>query len=64
MEVGKRDFEQLYEDFSREKFELDSTLSTLELLSDRDALNDISNGLNEIEKGEFEVLSFDEIDDL
>ena len=64
MEIKNIDIDELYSDFTKEKAELESTLATIELLSDKKALKDINKGLNEIKNADCEELSFDEIDSL
>ena len=54
----------LFDDFTNEKEELESTLATIELLADKDAIQDINKGIKEIENKDFKSFSFDEIDDI
>ncbi|RLA06690.1 MAG: hypothetical protein DRQ51_08575 [Gammaproteobacteria bacterium] len=54
----------LYNDFFKEKKELESTLATLELLNDKKSLDSIRKGVNEIKNGDSVKISFDEIDNL
>ena len=54
----------LYEDFIKEKEDLDSTLSTIEILKDKEILKEIDKGNLEIKNKKSKTLSFDEIDNL
>jgi len=54
----------LYDDFVKEKESLDSTLSTIEILKDRDLVKEIEVGLEEIDEGNSKTLKFDDIDSL
>ncbi|MCH8520174.1 MAG: hypothetical protein LAT82_05465 [Nanoarchaeota archaeon] len=54
---------ELYEEFIKDKENLDSTLSTIELLNDSEAILEIQEGLKEL-KTNPKTYSFDEIDNL
>ena len=54
----------LYDKFIDEKSELESTLATIELLSDKSAIRDIEKGLSEIKDKKYKTMTFDEIDNL
>ena len=54
----------LYEDFCKEKENLESTLSTMEVLKDKELLKKIEKGLSEIKQGKSTSIKFDEIDNL
>lgn len=56
--------DNLYEDFIKEKENLDSTLSTIEILKDKKLLKEINNGIKEINEGNYQELSFEDIDNL
>ncbi|MFT4244734.1 MAG: hypothetical protein ACMXYB_04760 [Candidatus Woesearchaeota archaeon] len=55
---------QLYEDFLEEKNNLESTLSTIEILQDEELLREIDTANEEIERGDCRVMSYKEIDNL
>ena len=55
---------QLYEDFLEEKNNLESTLSTIEILQDEELLREIDIANREINNGDCRVMSFEEIDNL
>ena len=55
---------QLYEDFLEEKNNLESTLSTIEILQDKELLREIDTANKEIERGDCRVMSYKEIDAL
>lgn len=56
--------QNLYEDFLKEKENLDSTLSTIEILKDKNFVNEINKGLKELKEGKSSKLNFNEIDNL
>jgi len=56
--------ENLYEDFLEEKENLDSTLSTIEILNDDKLLKEIKTGITEINEGKSKTLSFEDINNL
>lgn len=64
METKNINFEQLYDDFNKEKADLESTLATLELLTDKKALIKIKKGVLELKNKQSKVYTFDEIDNL
>ncbi|MFP4402421.1 MAG: hypothetical protein ACLFPL_04275 [Candidatus Nanoarchaeia archaeon] len=55
--------QELYDEFIKDKENLDSTLSTIEILNDPQLLEEIKQGLEELEKSP-QTLTFDEIDNL
>lgn len=55
---------QLYEDFLEEKNNLESTLSTIEILQDEELLREIDTANKEINNGDCRVMSYKEIDNL
>ena len=64
METKNINFSQLYDDFNKEKAELESTLATLELLTDKNALDKIQKGVKELKTGQSKKYTFDDIDKL
>ncbi len=61
---NQNDISNLYNSFICEKNELESTLATIEILSDKNAVSEIQEGLNEIQDGKTKKMSFDEIENL
>ncbi len=56
--------DDLYEEFVKEKDKLDSTLSTIEILKDKDFFDEINVGLMQLNEGESKTYSMDDIDKL
>ena len=61
---NQKDISDLYDSFICEKKEIESTLATIEILSDKNAVSEIQEGLNEIKDKKTKKMSFDEIENL
>ena len=64
VKIKKKSTTDLFNDFFEEKKELESTLATLELLTDKNSINELNKGIKEIKQGKSKLMSFDEIDNL